>query len=379
MTIRVLHVLGGLARGGVERWLLHALGAVDRHELAMDFAVHAEGPCAYDDAARRLGALVFSCRDPHRPWLYAPRFLSLLEKHGPYDVVHSHVHHFSGLPLLLAAHAGVPVRIAHSHCEGLTGPGGLARHAYEATMVQLLRRHAVAWLACSEGAAQALFGDGWRSDPRLRVFRTAIDLDAFRGPPLARERLGLLPDDVAIAHVGSFTGAKNHRFLLEIAKAFAAVEPKARLVLIGDGPLRPAIEHQILESGLAGRVILAGERDDVPAALLAMDGFLLPSLREGLPLALLEAQAAGLPSVVSDTFTNEASVVSGLITRLPLSLPAAGWARALRAALRAPLLPWRDAALEQMQQSPFDLRANARALTSLYRELCRTAQLWKAG
>jgi glycosyltransferase involved in cell wall biosynthesis len=179
--------------------------------------------------------------------------------------------------------------------------------------------------------------------------------------------------------VGSVTGAKNHRFLLEIAKAFAAVEPKARLVLIGDGPLRPAIEHQILESGLAGRVILAGERDDVPAALLAMDGFLLPSLREGLPLALLEAQAAGLPSVVSDTFTNEASVVSGLITRLPLSLPAAGWALALRAALRAPLLPWRDAALEQMQQSPFDLRANARALTSLYRELCQTAQLWKAG
>jgi hypothetical protein len=110
--IRILHVVGSLDTGGRETWLMHVLRRIDRDRYQFDFLTHATKPCFYDDEIKSLGCRILPClQHSSRPWQYAWDFLRILKEYGPYDVVHSHVHHFSGLPLMLAHHAGVPVRI----------------------------------------------------------------------------------------------------------------------------------------------------------------------------------------------------------------------------------------------------------------------------
>ncbi len=111
--IRVLHVVGGMNRAGTETWLMHLLRNIDREHYRMDFLVHAAQPFEYAEEIEALGARVIPCLHPTKPWRYARNFMRILKELGPYEVVHSHVHHFTGLPLYLARRAGVPVRIAH--------------------------------------------------------------------------------------------------------------------------------------------------------------------------------------------------------------------------------------------------------------------------
>src|ERR1700733_11910503 len=113
--MRILHVLGKLDRGGVETWLVQVLRHIDRQKYQMDFLVHSESPGAYDEEVRALGSRIIPCLHPSNPVMYARNFRRALRQYGPYDVVHSHVHHYSGYVLTLAAMWGVPVRIAHSH------------------------------------------------------------------------------------------------------------------------------------------------------------------------------------------------------------------------------------------------------------------------
>ena len=130
--LRVLHVLGALNPGGVESWMLQVLRNFDRERFQLDFLVHSEKPAAYDDDVRALGARILPCPGPRRPWSYGPRFKRILREFGPYDVVHSHVHDFSGYILRLARQAGIPVRIAHSHCDlsHIEQQSGLLRRRY---------------------------------------------------------------------------------------------------------------------------------------------------------------------------------------------------------------------------------------------------------
>lgn len=130
-----------------------------------------------------------------------------------------------------------------------------------------------------------------------------------------------------IGHVGRFHEQKNHGFLAEIAAEIAKREPLMRLLLIGDGPLRSTVEQQIAQLGLSNKVIFAGIRSDVPRLMSgAMDVFVMPSLYEGLPVVAIEAQAAGLPVLVSDTITDELPAVGRMVHRLSLNTPPSVWA-----------------------------------------------------
>ena len=330
--IRVLHVTGGMNRAGTETWLMHLLRNIDREQYSMDFLVHTAQPCAYDYEIAALGSRIIPCFPHTNPWLYARNFMRALKEHGPYDVVHSHVHHFSGLPLYLAHRAGVPVRIAHSHND-TTSPDGAAgpvRLAYLRLMEHFIRTNATAGLAASRKAAAALYGPDWESDPRWRLLYCGIDLEPFRqatDPAQVRAELGIPSDACVIGHVGRFHEQKNHSFLTEIAFEIAKREPRMRLLLVGDGPLRSQVEQKTAQLGLTGKVIFAGVRSDIPRLMLgAMDVFVMPSLYEGLPLVGIEAQAAGLPLLVSDTITDELTAVEQIVHRLSLNAPPAVWA-----------------------------------------------------
>lgn len=370
--VRVLHVLGALNPGGVETWLMHVLRRADRARLQMDFLVHRLDRGVFDDEVEALGSRIFRCPRSHRrPWGYARAFRRLLAAHGPYDVVHSHVHHFSGVVLQLARATGVERRIAHSHSD--TRATQLAapwrRRLYYRTMRRSLQGAATLKLATSEGAAEALFGPCWRSDPGARILPCGIDLAPFRSPvdrAEVRRELGIPADTFVVGHVGRFEEPKNHPFLIELTRRLAAQLPATRLVLVGDGRRRAVVEHAVARAGLGSRAIFTGVRGDVARIMRgAFDVFVFPSLLEGLGLAVLEAQAAGLPAVVSTGVPPEAIVVPGLVKRLALASGVDAWAREVLGARAATRVPQPDA-LAALEASSFDVVRSAASLFRLY-------------
>lgn len=374
-AIRILHVVGGMDRAGTETWLMHVLRNIDREYFWMDFLVHTTQKCAYDDEICARGSKIIPCLHPSRPSLYAANFKRILCKYGPYDVVHSHVHHFSGYVLRLAQQTGVPVRIAHSHNDTSSAKArvGLDRRLYLMLMKRWITHYATVGLAASRKAAVDLFGADWKTDERWRTLYCAVDLLAFHQQIdrlAVRAELGIPPDAFVIGHVGRFEEQKNHALLIEIAAEIAKREPNMRLLMLGDGSLRPSIQQKVSELNLSDHVIFAGVRPDVPRLMLgAMDVFLFPSLYEGLGLVLIEAQAAGLPCVFSDVVPEEADVVRPLVQRISLSQPVSAWAEAVMAATKQDTVTINQLeALTTIEKSFFNIRTKVKELQSCYIE-----------
>lgn len=371
-SIRILHVVGGMDRGGIETWLMHILRHIDRDRFHMDFLVHTEKPCPYDDEARALGSKIIPCLNPAKPWLYARNFKRILREYGPYDIVHSHVHNFSGYVLWLAKQAGIGVRIAQSHNDtsSVQAKAGWYRRLYLALTEWWLDRYATVGLGVSYKAAASLFGSAWLTDPRRQILYYGIDLTPFHSPVNSvalRTELGLPADAFAIGHVGRFMEQKNHLFLLEIVAEVAKQEPKMRLLLIGDGSLRPEIEQKVIQLGLTDHIIFAGLRPDVPNLMLgAMDVFLLPSFYEGLPLVLLEAQAAGLPCIFSDVITEEVDLVKPLVRRISLSKSPFAWAETILASRDTRSSISQTDALTVVENSSFNIASSLKILVQVY-------------
>jgi glycosyltransferase involved in cell wall biosynthesis len=385
--IRVLQVVDGLDRGGIESWLVRLLPHLERDAVAMDFLVTADRPFAYAKEIEARGARIIPCLD--RPvssyfsgplsvvgnrwvWHYARRLERALRELGPYDIVHSHFDP-CGFPLLCARRAGVHVRIAHSH---MTYPellyrGRLVRTALAPLARRWIQKAATLGLAVSRAAARAMFGAGWVRDPRWRVLHPGIDLEPFRQPvdrAAVRAALGIPTDALVVGHVGRLEEVKNHAFLIDLVAALAPVEPRLRLLLLGEGRLRSEIEQRAERAGLTGRVLFLGARPDVPRILLgAMDVFVFPSVHEGLGLAGVEAQAAGLPCLVSDAVPDEMDVVPPLVRRMSLERPAADWAAAVAELAARPRPLSQAEALARVEQGDFNVRHTVVQLQQLYR------------
>ena len=331
--MRILHVVGGLDRGGAETWLVQVLRNIDRTKYKLDFLVHTEKPCAYDEEVKSLGSRIIPCLSPSKPAAYAFNFRRVLRTYGPYDCVHSHVHHFSGYVMTLAAMAGVSTRIVQSHTAHVEDKGTSIRKAYLRLSKGLVKNFATKGIAVSELAGDSLFPIDWRGKDGWAVLPLGIDLAPFEqevdGQAL-RTSLRIPKGAFVVGHVGRIVEAKNHKFFVQVAQALSAIEPDAFFLLVGDGPLKPAIEESVRKAGVSDRFLFTGVRSDIPALMIgAMDVMLFPSLYEGLALILIEAQAAGLPSLISDTIPHEADLIPGLIYREELSNTPTQWARKL--------------------------------------------------
>jgi glycosyltransferase involved in cell wall biosynthesis len=355
---------------------MHILRHIDRQRFRQDFLVHDPSPGAYDTEAQGLGARIIYCPYPSWPWGYARRFKKILADYGPYDIVHSHLHS-GGFHLFLASQEGVPVRISHNHSAVLPLWDRLSfsRKFLIKLSYKLIFHYATAGLAASRLAASGRFGLDWHDDPRWQVLYCGIDLNLFRDnldPRPVRQELGIPAEVLVIGHVGRFTEEKNHRFILLVAAELARTGPDFRLLLVGEGPLRPELERQADRAGLREKVIFTGLRADVPRLMLgAMDVFLFPSLFESLGLVVLEAQAAGLPCLVSDTVPADVEVVKPLFQRLSLAEPASRWAEAILAAREVTVT--QPEALKIMEHSHFNIEYSCRELVALYQTQLREA------
>ena len=357
----MLHVVGGLHTGGAETWLAAILPTMIERGWTPEFCLldEREGPLA--DEFRRWGVVVHHCSK--RPG----RLLRLI-RGGEYVVVHSHVLLFSGLVAAAAHAAGVPVRIVHAHNSHDGRGGSWARQAYRAAMRLGIQRCATHALACSADAQQFL-------GRPAEWLPYGVELQPFREPPalLRRADFGIPADALVVGHVGRLTEQKNQAFLLEAFAEAAAQDNRLHLAIAGEGSLDGTLREQARALKCQGQVHFLGRRTDISALLTGLfDAFAMPSLHEGLPVALLEAQAAGLPCLISDRIGSQAFVLPEMIETLPLEQGTDAWAAGLSNVARRGRMPRREA-VRRMAQAGFDSKVSAERLVGFYERAIRAA------
>jgi glycosyltransferase involved in cell wall biosynthesis len=369
---RVLHVVGGLAAGGIETWLMQVLHHIDRDRFSNDFVVHTDEQQFYDEEAKSLGSRIFPVLSPSNPITYSKKLRALISEKGPYDVVHAHVAHFNGFVLRAAHLAVVPARIAHSHNDltPQTDAARLLRRAYLRFGQRLIFRHATLGLACSDKAAISLFGEGWVDRSNIRIHHYGIDLTRFESTGSNRDRLlsdlDIPPNAKVVGHVGRFIKQKNHLFFVRIAEEMVQRDPTCYFLLVGGGELRTDVERAVTAAGIENNFRFAGLRSDIPVLMReAMDVFLLPSLHEGLPVVLLETQAAALPAVYSDVITKEIEGIPELLTQVGLDHPPSSWADHVLRVLAGPR-PDQSRILTRLRSSSFNIVNCVKGLETLY-------------
>lgn len=357
--IRVLQVVTHMNRGGLETMLMNYYRNIDRNKVQFDFLTHRpeNEKKDYDDEIRSLGGKIY-----HMPILnpFSPSYMKSLDQffkgHKEYKIVHSHLDCLSAYPLKAAKKNGVPIRIAHSHN---TSQEKNLKYLIKDYSKKQIPKYATHLFACGEEAGKWMFGKH-----KFQIINNAIDTKKFIYNEEIRKQkryeLGV-EDKFVIGHVGRFNLQKNHKFLIKCFADFAKTNEDAILLLVGNGELQEKSKEWVKEYKIEAKVKFLGLREDISQLLQAMDLFLFPSLFEGLPVTLVEAQAAGLPCVISDTITDEI-MITDQISKVSLDADTKLWNQEIASYKHTP----RENTMLQIVEHGFDIEKNAKWLEEFY-------------
>lgn len=361
--IRVLNLFTIMDRGGAETMVMNYYRKLDKSRVQFDFMVHRPERGAYDDEIESLGGKIY--RMPAiRPWTakqYRKVVRKFYEDHPEYKIIHSHMSELGYYDFLEAEKVGIPVRICHAH----NRPYGIdikspVRWYYKTLMIP----HISHMFMCGEESGEWLFGK--KNKSKFIQLNNAIDAKNYSYNEVkraeVRKSLGLT-EELVVGHVGRFNPQKNHPFIIDVFNEVHKKEPDSVLLLVGDdsGKVAEDIHKKVDEVNLAGAVRFLGVRTDVADLMQAMDVFLFPSLFEGFGIAALEAQAAGLPAVVSKRIPPEC-MITDCISSLELDFSAEIWANRLIEAAKNE----RKNRFSEIKRAGFDIVENAKFLQDFY-------------
>lgn len=320
--IRILQIVTYMGRGGLETMLMNYYRHIDRNKVQFDFLVHRDFEADYDKEIQELGGKIYHV-SRLVPWSkgYRKELKDFFYEHPEYKIVHVHQDCLSAVALQCAEECGVPVRIAHSHSSSAVKN---IKYPIKLYYMRKIPKYATHLFSCGKQA-----GDWMFSGNSYDIMRNAIDVKryqySFDKAQMIRQKLNLDGKRV-IGHVGNFTPAKNHSFLLDIFQQLLEKDRNVCLLLVGGGEGMTAIREKVNTMGIKDKVIFTGVRSDVNQLMQAMDVFVFPSLYEGLPVTMIEAQAAGLPCIISDCVSEECVVTTGLVTSVSLDESPKVWA-----------------------------------------------------
>ena len=358
---RVLQVVTHMNRGGLETMLMNYYRSIDREQLQFDFLTHRPYEGDYGEEIKQMGGKIY-----HLPILnpfsgsYKKTLRLFFSEHPEYQIVHVHQDCLSGAILKIAKECGIKVRIAHSHSASQDKD---IKYPIKLLFRRNITRHATALMACGSDAGNWMFHGA-----DFLVLNNAIDTHLYVCNSAKRDRmrtkLGIDQDELVIGHVGRLDYPKNHLFLVDIFHQVKRLIPHAKLLLIGDdtGDFADRTKEKVRSLGFEDSVIFAGIRSDVPDLLQAMDVFVFPSNYEGLPMTMVEAQAAGLPCLISDKVPIECKMTD-LVQQIPLSAGAEVWAKA---AMKSAKETVREDTSVQIKAAGFDIAENAKWLQNYY-------------
>lgn len=322
--IKVLFISQYLNRNGTEAFMMNVFRGVDRSQFMIDFLLYSWEETDYSREVEAAGGHVY--RVPSRrqsPILWHHSLKKFFKEHASeYQAIHFCGNSLTSIaPIYYAYKYGIPVRIVHAHSSSARGWHNRFLHRMKRDYAYRIATHHI---ACSTLAAEWFFGK-----KQSVIIRNGIDVKRFTFNFKTREQyrkvMNMTEEEILIGHVGRFTSEKNHTFILDVFVQFVKRCPSAKLMLIGVGPLLEDMKQKVEQMNLREKVLFMGERSDVAELMQIMDVFLMPSLFEGLPFVLVEAQAAGLPCLISDTINKDIRITDNVFFQ-SLSLGAEDWA-----------------------------------------------------
>jgi glycosyltransferase involved in cell wall biosynthesis len=362
-------------RGGIETWLYETIKALQPEEFEHHLLVRTAKNESFTDAFKQAGVKVIPCLSYQNPIKYALNLRRIVRENGPYQILHVHGSNPNGLlALLLAKRLGISSTVVHSHNDlrPLLERRGAMYRLYVDSTLKVLRRFSDCGLAASARAAESMFGDSWQKDNRFRLLFYGIDFRPFAEPRDRRLRfeLAIPADAFVVGHVGRYHEQKNHELLVDIAEEVIRRDSTTHFIFIGDGELRSTITSDIERRGLSNHVTFIPDTLSIARYMRsAMDCFVFPSRYEGLGRVAVEAQAAGLPCLLSDRVPRESIVDPDLVQVLRLEEGAEAWAEAiLRTRNRTPVTDI-TTHLNLFNRSGFNLDRNTQILADLYRAM----------
>lgn len=338
MVKRLLCLLSGMNMGGAETFLMKVYRKLDKSQYQMDFCVNVFEKCAYDEEIVSLGGKIYRIPPKSENAREFKKQLTEIVRENAYEYVLRITSNAAGFwDLKIAKKAGATHTIARS--SNASDGAGLLISIIHRLSRSLWMKYVDVKIAPSDLAAAYTFGKSHYQKGQVFLLHNGIDLDVYHYDEDARNQLreefGVKNSTVLLGHVGRFSEQKNHSFLIDIFYEYQKKNEDSKLLLVGIGALENTIKEKVYRLGLGDKVIFAGLRKDVPRILSAIDAFVFPSFYEGMPNTVIEAQATGLPCLISDTITKEANI-TGLVTYLPLTLSPDTWVDEIDKMIKSP-------------------------------------------
>ena len=366
---RVLQIIGIVCGGGVEAVIMNYYRNINRNLVQFDFVIDGYEKTYLDDEIESMGGKVYHV-EPYRKNIF--RYMAqiyIIIKNGHYEIVHSNMNTLSVFSLFPAWLAGVKYRILHNHSIAVKQEG--KRTLLKNILRPISKIFANKYAACSILAADWMYGKNCIKKGNIRIIRNAIDLKKYAFSKKIRDEyrqeLGLADDDFVIGHIGRFVFPKNHLFLLKVFREVNKLQPKTKLLLIGDGELRKKVEETVKKYDLVEKVKFLGLRKDVQALYNVMDLFVLPSWYEGLPVVAVEAQANGLKCIISSNVSREC-VLTSSVDMKELASGCHEWAKCILSNNKGER---NNFATKELEKNNYDIKREGEKLTDIYIKLIK--------
>jgi glycosyltransferase involved in cell wall biosynthesis len=359
-AMRVLCVFSSLDRGGAETMCMNLYRNIDRNRIQFDFVKHISRKCAYEDEIMQMGGRIYEAPrfKLYNYYSYKKWWMDFLENHTEYKIIHGHFFTISSFYFKFAKKNGL-ITVAHSHSSNV--PLNSIKKLLTRVLELNIEKKADYCLACSNEAGKYLFPHS-----KYIVLKNAIDISLYENNRNVREeyrRTLNIESKKVFIHIGRISEEKNHLFLLEVFNKTLKSMPNAFLLLVGVGELKEVIEKKIKELGIEDYVNMLGVRNDVSNLLQAADCFLFPSKWEGLPVSVVEAQAAGLPCLISNKITEEVKI-SSLVHTLSIDDGVENWVKEIET-----LDYQRKNVIDDIRNAGYDIHHTAKWLEDFYEKI----------
>ena len=369
--VRVLVLDTVMDRGGAETMMMNYLRNMDRSKVILDFLVNRDYKADYEDEIEELGGRIYRMCPMYPQYFrrYKREIREFLIAHPEYKIIHSNLEERSYFALKEAKKLNIPVRISHSH----NAPKGfdiksIVRYYFRAR----LKPQVTHMFTCGLEAGDWLYGANNRD--KVIMQNNAIDAKAFEYnkelEEKAKKEFGL-EGKFVIGHVGRFFPQKNHGFLIDIFNEVYKRDKDAVLVLVGGGELQDSIIEKVKSLGLQDAVKFLGVRSDVNYIMQAFDLFILPSLFEGLPVTMVEAQATGVKCIISDKVPSQCAITDNVeIIKLEDSLE--HWAERILSYKNS----YKKVSMyDEIVKKKFDIKENAKWMENFYLDALKKGEL----
>lgn len=362
--IRVAVIMGKMNSGGKKTLAMEYFRHMDNKKVKFDFICDADSNAIPTEEIKNSGGDVHIVA-PYQHIIRNMWDMYSLFRKNRYDIVHAYNSTMNLFPMMAASLAGIPVRINESVSMGNKKEKKFILKCLLRPFSHLFSTH---YMSCGETCGIWQFGQNLYNRGKIAVFKSVVNTDKYKFDPDLRNSTRdkyHLSDSIVIGHIARFTAQKNSLFLIDVFHEIYEMEPKAKLLLIGDGDLKEAMMAKIRQFHMEDAVSYLGRREDILQFYNAMDCFLLPSLYEGLPIVGIEAESTGLPVFFSAEIPRESGACDDLSYFIELNKSPREWAEKILKETSKHISQRRQRT-EDVKAAGFDSAEEARRLDLYY-------------